>query len=134
MRVFLRSIAAIVVGYGVIDVLTSVAFGALTKASGFRDWWGTPPWVLLTATIITLVSGLIGGSLAGVIGPFRPLSNAALVLLPLIADSTWVVLVYKSTSPQWFEILGALTLMACTIAGGAIIELRSRSRHQPHPA
>lgn len=130
MRVFLRSIAAIVVGYGVIDVLTSVGFSILTKVSGFRDWWGTPPTVLLAATIITVVSGLIGGYLAGIIGAMRPLFNAALVLLPLAADSTWVFLYYKSSSPKWFETVGALTLMACTIAGGAIIELRLRSRRQ----
>ena len=135
MRVVIRSLAAIFGGDGVILVITVYGFRALEKASGFRDWWGTPPPVLLTATILTIIAGLAGGSLAGEIGAFRPIANAALVLLPLTADSTWVVLYYRGSSPRWFEVLGALTLMACTMAGGVLIELRSRSlRQQPYSA
>jgi hypothetical protein len=130
MRVLLRSLAAIAGGYGAITVLTIHGFRVLEKMSGFRDWYGTPPPVLLAATFVTVIAGLAGGSIAGQVGAFRPIANAALVLLPIIADSTWVFLYYKGSSPKWFEVIGALTLMACTIAGGALNELRSRSRHQ----
>ena len=135
MRVVIRSLAAIVGGYGAIMVITVYGFRVLEKASGFRDWWGTPPPVLLAATLVTVIAGLAGGSVAGQVGAFRPVANAALVLIPVTADSTWVFLYYRGSSPKWFEVLGALTLMACTIAGGFLIELRSRSHHQqPHTA
>jgi hypothetical protein len=126
----MRSLAAIVGGYGAIMVITVYGFRALHQASGFRDWYGTPPPVLLAATLVTIIAGLAGGSLAGQVGPFRPIANAALVLLPVTADSTWVFLYYHGGSPKWFETLGALTLMVFTFAGGALIELRSRSRRQ----
>lgn len=118
MRTLLRSIAALVLGYALIVALTSAGFKTIEVVTGRKEIWGSSPVVLLASTLVAAVAGLAGGYLAATIGVLRPVQSAALVLIPLALDSIYVLFFFKGTAPFWFDLMGALTLMACTLAGG----------------
>lgn len=120
IRMIARTIAAIVVGYGVIVVITSVGF---EMTHGGRSLWGSPPPILLAAAGVAVVAGLVGGYVAGLIGPFSGARDAAFVLLPLAGDTTYVLFFFRGPGgPMWFEAMGSATLMICTILGGVAQE------------
>lgn len=56
--------------------------------------------------------------MAGLIGPFNGLRDAAFVLLPLAGDTTYVLFYFQPRGPFWFDAMGSATLMTCTILGG----------------
>jgi len=119
----LRGTAAMIVGYGVIVGLTSLGFNG---ALGGRTLYGGPPLILAAGMLVAVIAGLVGGYIAGFIGPARGLLNASLVLVPLIGDTIFVLFFFKrSTAPFWFDAIAAATLMICTVGGGFLREIRS---------
>lgn len=119
-----RLVAAGLLGYGLIAVLTS---------AGFNGWLGGVelyrggPLLQAQGTLVALVAGLAGGALAGLIGRPRPLLHALAVLPLLIADTTYVLFFFAGTAPWWFDLAGSLVLMGSTMAGGALV--RALARH-----
>jgi hypothetical protein len=124
MRVILRGLAAMIVGYVVIVALTSFGFNVLL---GGRQLYGAPGPVLAAGMLVAIVSGVLGGFFAGWIGARRGLLNAALVLIPLAADTIYVLFFFKgSSAPFWFDAMASGTLMLFTLVGGLVSE-RSRT-------
>ena len=116
-----RGAAAMIVGYGVIVLLTSLGFNGVL---GGRPLYGSSPAILAAGMLVAVIAGLAGGYTAGFIGPGRGLFNASLVLVPLIGDTIFVLFFFKqSAAPFWFDALAAATLMVCTLAGGLLKEL-----------
>jgi hypothetical protein len=112
----LRALAAMMFGYGVIVVLTSLGFNVVL---GGRPIYGGSTLVLVSGMLVAVISGLAGGYVAGLIGPMRGLVNAMLVLIPLTIDTTFVLFFYKkSTAPFWFDAMASATLMMFTLVGG----------------
>jgi hypothetical protein len=112
----LRALAAMIFGYGVIVVLTSLGFNVVL---GGRPIYGGSTLVLVSGMLVAVISGLAGGYIAGLIGPMRGLINAMLVLIPLTIDTTFVLFFYKkSTAPFWFDAMASATLMMFTLVGG----------------
>jgi len=111
----LRGIAAMLVGYAIIVLITSYGFEAI---HGKGSLWGSSGFVLLEGTFVAIIAGLAGGLFAGWIGAGRGLINAALVLLPLTVDTIYVLFFFGGAAPWWFDAIGSGTLMACTLLGG----------------
>lgn len=122
-----RGLAAMIIGYGVIALLTSWGF---YQIRGHQSLYGGSPSQLLAGTILAVVSGLIGGAVAGFIGPLRGASNATLVLVLLTVDTVYVLFFSKSTVPIWFDAIGSGTLMLFTIVGGLLVERTWRRREK----
>jgi hypothetical protein len=112
----LRALAAMIIGYAVIVVLTSLGFNVVL---GGRLIYGGSTLVLASGMLVAVISGLAGGYIAGVIGPMRGLINAMLVLIPLVVDTVFVLFFYKkSSAPFWFDAIASATLMMFTLGGG----------------
>lgn len=129
-RQILREGLAAVVGYAVIVALTTLGLEVWMEGV---ELWGASLATQLQATFVAVVSGLAGGAVAALVGG-RPLRDAALVLIFLVLDTAYVVLVFESPAPAWFRLMGSLTLMAATLAGGLAVALGRRSRLRPRPA
>jgi hypothetical protein len=122
--VIIRGGAAMIIGYGVIVLLTSLGFNGVL---GGRPLYGGSPFVLAAGMLVAVISGLIGGYIAGIIGAGRGLLNAALVLIPLTGDTIYVLFFFKrSTAPFWFDAMASATLMVCTLFGGLLRERLGR--------
>jgi hypothetical protein len=113
----LRLIVAGTLGYALIVALTTVGFGWVKGEGSFGGDWR----LMAQGGAVALVSGLAGGALAGLLGGRRPLRHALAVLPWLLVDSTYVLFFFPRKDPLWFDLLGALGLIAATIAGGALI-------------
>jgi len=115
-----RGLAAMIIGYAVIVLLTSLGFNGVL---GGRPLYGGSPIDLAGGMMVAIISGLAGGCIAGFIGAGRGILNAALVLVPLTGDTIYVLFFFKkSTAPFWFDALASGTLMACTVLGGILRE------------
>jgi len=113
-----------IIGYGVIVLMTSLGFNGVL---GGRPLYGGSLFVLAAGMLVAVISGLTGGYIAGLIGAGRGLLNAALVLIPLTGDTTYVLFFFKrSTAPFWFDAMASTTLMACTLFGGLLRERLGR--------
>jgi hypothetical protein len=106
-------------GYALIVCLTTFGFSVVL---GGRVLYGGSLLLLGAAVMVAVVSGLAGGYLAGWIGPARGSVNAALVLILLAVDTTYVLFFWHGASPFWFDAMGSATLMICTILGGVLCE------------
>jgi hypothetical protein len=113
MIAVVRSIAGFVAGYFAVVALTTL---------GFNVWLGRQPTpddgVLLVAagTLVAVVSGFAGGSLAAAIGGRRAIGFA--VAAPLIVESTWLLFLRaRPERPTWYHAMGALILIASTVGG-----------------
>lgn len=124
-KVILRGLGAMIIGYAAIVLLTTLGFTVLL---GGRPLYGGSALVLGAAAMVAVVSGLVGGYVAGWIGAARGLINASLVLVPLAIDSTFVLFFFKgNTAPFWFDAMASGTLMLCTLLGGRLSEGRRRT-------
>ena len=110
-----RSFAAVVLGYAVIVICTSVGFARL----GGIVHLNAPFGVQAAAALVAIVSGLLGGLTASIVAGSHPVRHAAAVLIFLAID-TGVVLSRHSEDPAWFELSGSATLMIATILGGVL--------------
>lgn len=119
----LRSIASALLGYFVIVVCTSVGFRPLGGIVHLHAALRTQ----VAATLVAIVSGLLGGMTASIVAGRYPVRHAAAVLIFLSVD-TAVVLSRGSTDPAWFDLLGAATLMLATVCGGVLYRFATRRR------
>jgi hypothetical protein len=112
----LRTAAAMIIGYVVIVLLTTYGFNALL---GRQPLYGNSALVLAEGMLVAVVSGLVGGYIAGWLGPSRGLINASFVLIPLTIDTIYVLFFFGgSRAPWWFDTMASGTLMAFTLLGG----------------
>jgi hypothetical protein len=126
----LRGLFAMIAGYAAIVLVTSYGFDLVHGEKG--SLWGSSPWVLFGGMVVAIIAGATGGMMAGWIGPGRGLNNAALVLLPLIVDTTYVLFFFNGTAPWWFDTIGSGTLMLFTLLGGVASGRVRRSPERRH--
>lgn len=117
----LRSAGAVVLGYAVIVVCTSVGF----KPLGGIVHLNAPLRIQAAGAFVAVASGLLGGLIAALIAGSHPVRHATAVLVFLCID-TGVVLSRGSTDPLWFDLMGAGTLMLATVCGGVVYALSKR--------
>lgn len=124
----LRLVAAGILGYAVIVLLTTLGFVHwLDNADLYRGGH------LLQAQgmLVAVVAGLAGGWLAAVIGGARPFLHTLAVLPFLAADTYYVLFVFPRTAPLWFDLAGSLTLAGAALAAGLLVRWWRRSRGAP---
>jgi hypothetical protein len=122
----IRDLGGMTIGYAVIVVLTSTGFNGVL---GGRPLYGGSPLDSAAGMMVAIISGLAGGCIAGFIGAERGTTNAGFVLIPLVADTIYVLFFFKkSTAPFWFDAMASATLMLCTVFGGILRERIARSR------
>lgn len=129
----IRSILAVLGGYGIIVLITTIGF---TWLLGNPDFYRGSGVTRLLGGVVAVVAGLAGGFAAGRIAPARPFLHAALVVIPIVMDSSYVFFVWRPRQPQpaplWFEAIGSLTLIFATLVGGWIASHRTTSRTAAH--
>lgn len=117
-----RGLIAVISGYAVIVAGTILAFEVWLGGIGY---YKSPVSVLLIASVAAFISGFAGGFAAAWIGGKPYLVFAAGVAIFLIADSIFVISSGKSPDPVWYDLFGAMTLMAAAIIGGYVKQLLS---------
>ena len=129
VRTILRSIAALLAGYAVVVVVTSVAFPLVLGHPLVRK---DDPREVLLGTIIAVIAGLAGGWVATLAGVLRPVANATLVTIPIALETTLVLWLRTPRDEIVFSAAGAIILMGSAVAAGFLRELFSR-RHRSAP-
>jgi hypothetical protein len=113
-----RLVAAAMLGYAIIVLLTTLGFvGWLDGANLYRGDW----LLKLKGMLVALVAGLVGGSLAALVGGRRPVPHALAVLPFLLLDTAYVLFIFPRTDPIWFDLGGSIGLISATIAGGLLV-------------
>lgn len=107
MRI-VRFIAGFLLGYAFVVLATEFGFRLLPE----RPLHSGDPWIMAAAALVAIVAGLGGGALASWIA--RTKLAGALVLLPLIAESIWLLFWRPS---HWLDFAASLTLLAAVAAG-----------------
>lgn len=125
--VILRYLAAMIVGYAVIAIGTTLTFEVWLGGISYHTSTAS---TLALATFGALASGLAGGYAAAWIGGRRPTSHAAVVLIFLTIDTVFVVTSGISNDPLAFDLAASVGLMAATVLGGWV---RKRSIGRPQP-
>jgi hypothetical protein len=110
----LRSIASVIVGYGVF-VVSAVA---LFQLSGREPHAPQPLWFMVASTAYGMAFAGLGGSLSARIAPSRPRLHAGITALFLAAGAT-VSLIKSPPADATWSMWGAILLMApaCCLAG-----------------
>ena len=121
----LRSVAAVLAGYAVIVVGTTLAFETLLGGIGYYKSSRT---VLAIASVAAFFVGFCGGFVSAWVGGRPRLLHAAGLLLPLAIDTTFVVTSGVSSDPLWYDLAGSLTLVVAALLGGYACERIARRR------
>lgn len=118
----LRSLGAALAGYIVIVAGTSLTFTVWLGAVGHNS----PLRIIILGSVGAVLSGLCGGYVAAWLGRGSPMLHALSVLVFLTLDTAYVI--STSKEPLWFELMGSITLMASTVAGGLLRSYQRRSK------
>ena len=105
---------------GILGFLIGYAIVVLTTEFGFRLFPDRPlhsgkPMIMIGAAIVAIVAGLAGGAVAAWIARNRIIG--ALVLIPLIAETIWLLFIQTRHPQNWLDAAAALTLLAAVAAG-----------------
>ncbi len=126
LRVLWRFVAGFA-GFVVIEIATIVGF---TPLGGIIEV-SAPIHIHVLATLVAIVSGLLGGAagtLAGGGGSRIPVLVTAAIIL---VESTFIVLYRRGANPIWFEVGGAATLLGATLVGGLLVRRAILARRAP---
>lgn len=111
MRI-VRFIAGFLAGYAVVVLVTSAGFALLPD----RPLHSGSAGVMLAAALVAIGAGAGGG--AGAAWIARNRIAGALVLLPLMAETYWLLFIRRSEPPlDWRDAAAALTLLVAVAAG-----------------
>lgn len=110
MRI-VRGILGFLFGYAVVVLITELGFRLLPD----RPLHSGRPLIMLGAAVVAIVAGLAGGALAAWIARSRIVGW--LVLLPLIAETIWLLFIRDGEPQTWLDAAAALTLLAAVAAG-----------------
>jgi len=118
MKMLLRTIAGVVLGYALMVVLITLVqetwFGGVA-------WGETPLAPLLLAGFFTCVAALIGAAAATAIA--RPGGRAAAMVMSCLVAIETAVLVFTGRvgGPLWFDIAAAGSLIVAIVLGAELV-------------
>jgi len=120
----LRRIGAGLLGFVVIEVATTVGFTPL----GGIIMVTAPMRIQILATLVAIVSGLLGGMAASFAGGGASLLPVSIAAGIIAVESTYIITFRRGANPVWYEFFGAATLLGATIAGGLLIRRMALAR------
>jgi hypothetical protein len=118
MKMLLRTIAGVVLGYAIMVVLITLVqetwFGGVA-------WGETPLAPLLLAGFFTCLAALIGAAAATAIA--RPGGRAAAVVMSCLVaiETTVLVVTGRVGGPLWFDIAAAASLIVAIVLGAELV-------------
>jgi hypothetical protein len=118
MKMLLRTIAGVVLGYAIMVVLITLVqetwFGGVA-------WGETPLAPLLLAGVFTCLAALIGAAAATAIA--RPGGRAAAVVMSCLVaiETTVLVVTGRVGGPLWFDIAAAASLIVAIVLGAELV-------------
>jgi hypothetical protein len=118
----LRGVLGFLIGYATVVLTTELGFRLLP-----HDPVHNPSLVIvLLGALVAVTAGLAGGGLATWIARSRAVG--ALVLVPLIAETIWLLFYRVSARPpDWRDTAAALTLLIAVAAGAYFTPLAAPS-------
>jgi hypothetical protein len=130
---FLRVLLAVLAGNVAMALLITVGFKAITGGSNV-DFETSSGGVLLLTGACALASAVVGGYLsAWISGPLRWIA-AALLVLWVVFETSWLHATGRSTEPLWFSALGGLNLVVGLVLGTWLRVRTGGRRVRPAPA
>ena len=120
----LRRIGAGLLGFVVIEVATTVGFTPL----GGIIMVTAPMRIQILATLVAIVSGLLGGMAASFAGGGASLLPVSIAAGIIAVESTYIITFRRGANPVWYEFFGAATLLGATMAGGLLIRRMALAR------
>jgi hypothetical protein len=127
LAVILRGLGAALAGYVTVIAATTVGFTPL----GGIIHLSAPLRIHVLASAVAITSGILGGMVAGWVGGRSPVRHALGTAAFLTVESTVLIVFKPSPDPVWFDVFGAVTLIAATVAGGYLWGRVSRRRNEP---
>jgi hypothetical protein len=119
MRI-VRGIVGFLVGYAIVVLTTELGFRLLPK----RPIHDESLLVIAAAGLVAVTAGVAGGAVGSWIARNRIVG--LLVLLPLIAETIWLLFFHESDPPaDWRDAIAALALLAAVAVGALIFRTRS---------
>jgi hypothetical protein len=123
LRILWR-IGAGLVGFVVVEAATTIGF---TPLGGIIQVT-MPLRIHVLATLVAILSGLVGGAAATLAGGGVSLLPVGITAGIIAVESTFIIGWRRGANPVWFEFFGAATLIGATVAGGILVHRRSRVR------
>jgi len=118
--VWLRSIAAIILGYAVMIGGTIVARSVAPEAE-----YGGPLGPLLAMGFLTAAGGGLGGTVTAMLAPRWPFLHLLPMAFLIALETTALYLQGRVDGPLWFELMAGASLIAGTFVGaGAWLALK----------
>ena len=118
MKVVLRTILGVVVGYALMAILITLVQEAWF---GGVAWGETPIGTLLLAGLLTCVAALVGGVVATLVA--RPAGRIAAVIMSflVVVETTSLVVTGKVGGPLWFDATAAISLIVAILIGAELV-------------
>jgi xanthine/uracil permease len=120
----LRSILAVLLGYGLFAVGAATIFVAL-RVDPHSDASAS---IILDSTLYGVVFAVLGGILAATIAGRRPMWHAAAVGAFILAGALISLLASRASEPRWSQLLAALVIAPSTLLGGLLRRFLDRAR------
>lgn len=117
-------VGAGLLGFVVIEAATAAGF---TPLGGIIEVT-FPLHIQVLATLVAIVSGLLGGIAATLAGGGLSLLPVSITAGIIAVESTYIIAFRRGANPIWFEFFGAATLFGATIAGALLVGWVFRAR------
>ena len=117
-------VGAGLLGFVVVEVATTAGF---TPLGGIIEVT-FPMRIQILATLVAIVSGLLGGAAASLAGGGRSLLPVGITAGIIAVESTYIIAYRRGANPIWFEFFGAATLFGATVVGGFLVRRAFQAR------
>jgi hypothetical protein len=126
-----RGVVGFLAGYAVVVLVTTYGFGLLHD---HKPYHRAGLLIASAAVAVAVTAGLGGGATAAAIA--QRAWVGVLVALPLVVESTWLIFFRPRPADfsRSFELIGATTLIGCTVAGALLTSRMRLHRRQPSSA
>lgn len=129
--VIIRSILAVVLGYGVFVLGAFIAQESILGGVSYRD---SSLLILLAAGILTPWAAVLGGAVTALVAPVRPFAHLWPMTLLIVAETSYLYLDGRVDGPLWFEAGAGASLVVGAWLGGAAVVFAKRHVLRPKAA